>query len=558
MLPIYELKISKDVNDESEVNFVALVDAPAIQRDFIAFKEEFIEPSKGEHKTEFLPRCIAYVVNEGKESEQAVAICNSIWEQHFADESCPIATQDIKTNLTNRQNAINVAHYGPLNPNLPNEEYWAAKGKQFNTTQEEAKKSICGNCSFFNIGQKVLDCIAQGIGNELDPFQVIDAGQLGYCEAFDFKCASKRTCDAWLVGGPVKFVGGISFDYDETLNTERGKQLAKEKIANGDVVYIVSARHDKEGMLSLADELGIPHSRVYATGSNKAKIEKVKELGVSKHYDNNADVIKELGSIGEKFEDSYTDYPQAATENAKIALRWAEENGWGDCGTPVGKIRANQLANREPISKETIGRMAGFERHRQNSDRQLGDGCGRLMWLAWGGDEGIEWASRKLAQLNKEKMSFQITNEEQRVISGPLMIADELIYRNNEQFGEHYVKFSKETIREIAIKMMKKGFQNNVNLMHDANKVVDGVTLFEIWTKDSERGVQSMKGFEDLPEGSLFGSYYVENNEVWNDVKLGKFKGFSVEGLFDYVEPMSNEEKLLKEIERLLNVTPED
>jgi hypothetical protein len=100
------------------------------------------------------------------------------------------------------------------------------------------------------------------------------------------------------------------------------------------------------------------------------------------------------------FQDSFTDYPQAATENAKIALRYAEENGWGDCGTPVGKARANQLANREPISKDTISRMAGFERHRQNSDKALGDGCGRLMWLAWGGDEGIEWAQRKLEQLN--------------------------------------------------------------------------------------------------------------------------------------------------------------
>jgi hypothetical protein len=99
-------------------------------------------------------------------------------------------------------------------------------------------------------------------------------------------------------------------------------------------------------------------------------------------------------------EESYTDYPQAATENAKIALRYAEENGWGDCGTPVGKARANQLANREPISRDTISRMAGFERHRQNSDKELGDGCGRLMWLAWGGDEGIEWAQRKLEQLN--------------------------------------------------------------------------------------------------------------------------------------------------------------
>lgn len=97
--------------------------------------------------------------------------------------------------------------------------------------------------------------------------------------------------------------------------------------------------------------------------------------------------------------ESYTDYPQQATENAKIALRYAEENGWGSCGTPVGKARANQLANREPISEETIARMASFERQRQNSDKPLGEGCGRLMWLAWGGDAGIEWASKKLKQI---------------------------------------------------------------------------------------------------------------------------------------------------------------
>jgi hypothetical protein len=96
---------------------------------------------------------------------------------------------------------------------------------------------------------------------------------------------------------------------------------------------------------------------------------------------------------------SYTDYPKQAVENAKIAIRYAEENGWGSCGTAVGKIRASQLANNEPISEETIARMAAFERHRQNSDKELGDGCGRLMWLAWGGDEGVEWAQRKLEQI---------------------------------------------------------------------------------------------------------------------------------------------------------------
>ena len=103
--------------------------------------------------------------------------------------------------------------------------------------------------------------------------------------------------------------------------------------------------------------------------------------------------------------ETYNDYPEQAKENARIALRYAEENGWQDCGTPVGKARANQLANGENISEDTIARMASFERQRENSQRELGDGCGRLMWLAWGGDAGVEWASRKLKQIRKKELA---------------------------------------------------------------------------------------------------------------------------------------------------------
>lgn len=340
-LPIYELKINESLKDDSEVSYVALVDEPAIQKDFVAFK--FVKPSKGEHESDFIPRCVKYIVDEGKTTEQAVAICYSIWDEHFSQE----------------------------------------------------------------------------------------------------------------------------------------------------------------------------------------------------------------------FAETYNDYPKAASENAKIALRWAEENGWGECGTPVGKARANQLANGEAISRETIARMSAFERHRENSQKELGDGCGRLMWLAWGGDEGIEWAKRKLeqidAKLRKQKAEFKVIDEDQRIISGPLMIADELIYRNNDKFGEHYVKFSAETIKKIAIKFSKKKYQSNVNLMHDPNSKVAGVTMFESWLTDKARGILPMQGFEDVADGSWFGSFYVENKEVWNKVKAGEFRGFSVEGLFDYEAPLTKEEEMLNRISELLN-----
>jgi hypothetical protein len=93
----------------------------------------------------------------------------------------------------------------------------------------------------------------------------------------------------------------ISFDYDGTLSTLKGTELAQRLIDSGAEVYIISAREDKDGMLNKAEKLGIPIGRVYAMGSNKAKIEKIKELNIVTHYDNNADVIRELGDIGKQF-----------------------------------------------------------------------------------------------------------------------------------------------------------------------------------------------------------------------------------------------------------------
>jgi hypothetical protein len=93
----------------------------------------------------------------------------------------------------------------------------------------------------------------------------------------------------------------VSFDYDDVLSTEKGKELANRLIKEGALVYIISARREKDGMLKTAQDVGIPESRVYATGSNKAKLEKVKELGIQTHYDNNPDVINELGNVGKLF-----------------------------------------------------------------------------------------------------------------------------------------------------------------------------------------------------------------------------------------------------------------
>ena len=115
---------------------------------------------------------------------------------------CPAPTQNIKLNLQNRQKAINEYGYGPLNPNEPNEKFWQDKVNMWKLdSAEEAKKSLCGNCAAFDITTKTLDCIESGIGE--DATETINAGKLGYCKFLKFKCAAKRTCDAWVTGGPI-------------------------------------------------------------------------------------------------------------------------------------------------------------------------------------------------------------------------------------------------------------------------------------------------------------------------------------------------------------------
>lgn len=134
----------------------------------------------------------------------------------------------------------------------------------------------------------------------------------------------------------------------------------------------------------------------------------------------------------------------------------------------------------------------------------------------------------------KKEFKFAI-DQERKIITGCLMVADLPIYRRSESMGEFYVVFDKAQIEQMVQKFMKMGYQSNVNEMHDSSKTVQGVTMFESFIVDSQRGIKAPNGFEGITEGSWFGSYKVDNAEIWAKVKDGSFMGFSVEGMFDLV-----------------------
>ena len=121
---------------------------------------------------------------------------------------CPPATQDIGINLSNRKTCVDKANYGPANPKLDDNDFWQQKADLFKTSIGQAKTMRCKNFAAFIIKEKMKQCIEKGIAStsikEQDiAKEILEESNLGYCELFDFKCAGDRTCDAWIVGGPL-------------------------------------------------------------------------------------------------------------------------------------------------------------------------------------------------------------------------------------------------------------------------------------------------------------------------------------------------------------------
>lgn len=121
-------------------------------------------------------------------------------------------------------------------------------------------------------------------------------------------------------------------------------------------------------------------------------------------------------------------------------------------------------------------------------------------------------------------------SEEKRLILGVVMRAGFPIYRVDEERGEYYTMFSAETIRAMAEKYLDENRQNRVNLMH-CGEEVRGVNMVQLFIKDSAKGV-SPAGFEDIEDGSLFAEFHVEDDEIWNWIREGILRGFSLEGFF--------------------------
>ena len=146
---------------------------------------------------------------------------------------------------------------------------------------------------------------------------------------------------------------------------------------------------------------------------------------------------------------------------------------------------------------------------------------------------------------SKEKyLSFKVENEEKRIVTGLVMAADRPILRQDLD-GLYYIMYDKDTINAMAERFLAMGLANNVDTQHNF-EVEKDVFLRDMYIKDTERGI-SPAGFEDVEDGSLFATYHILNDEVWEKVKSGEFKGFSLAGIFQEVEMSKVEDDITDE-----------
>lgn len=157
--------------------------------------------------------------------------------------------------------------------------------------------------------------------------------------------------------------------------------------------------------------------------------------------------------------------------------------------------------------------------------------------------------------LNKQLIELKSVDEEKRILMGAGLVPDKQIYRRDKENGEFYIYFSKETIRKASELFLKRSNQNNATYEHQMK--IEGMSVVESWIiEDKNKDKSAIYGF-DLPVGTWMISMKVDNPEVWDKVKAGEIKGFSIEGYFEPAEAKlsteKSDEELLNEILNILN-----
>lgn len=163
-------------------------------------------------------------------------------------------------------------------------------------------------------------------------------------------------------------------------------------------------------------------------------------------------------------------------------------------------------------------------------------------------EPAIEVPFIRLSKQEEPRIRLKI-DEERRLVSGPALIPEEPIYRNQDG-RQFYIKYTADTIKRMALNFFKKDRQNEGNVEHAVP--VNGITYFESYIIDKGRGINP-KEF-DLPDGTWILTAKVENDDVWDLIKSGDLTGFSI----DIANVRFSEDKEIDNLEDFINYLNEN
>jgi hypothetical protein len=561
---VFELKI-EDEDELSGIDSISLVDEPAIEVNWIAFKKDkdhdFHIPD-GEDET-YLDRLMAYAQDEQELLDDGYVFDRIVEEEEKLD----FATEP---NATSKEDGpfYRVRYKYGLSPNI-------SQSAIISTTRQFCRDLINKN---FVWREEDIESITNDFGDSARKWRG------GYnCRHKWFKMLYKKdvtiinkaSINKGKVEGPLgiaidtlpdfnqpstvtgptennpspstvrnlglskeeDFAGmKVSLDYDGTLSTLEGKLLAQRLIAQGDTVYVVTSRQDSNNPTAVyrrAEEVGIPRSRVYFT-NGRPKLPKLRELGIKKHYDNNPDVINEINKTPVGIQGIKFDY----------------QNGLPSYVDQIPKKKKGLI---EPSLTEPSMFLDEFNYLFSHNIKC--ENCGWEWQLEDGGENPYichkcGYDNSPNNNQNMSKQYFQ-TDDEKRIVLGPAMIPDMRIFRKDKSGNPYYVYFSSETIKMIAEKYMRNKYTDNNDTQHNGKAVKD-VYVMESWIKEDAEDKSNKYGYNDLPIGTWFVSMKIKNDEIWKQVKDGILNGFSVSGYFEEVAEFKMEEMFLEQLAEIL------
>ena len=160
--------------------------------------------------------------------------------------------------------------------------------------------------------------------------------------------------------------------------------------------------------------------------------------------------------------------------------------------------------------------------------------------------------------LNDTKgLTIALADPEKKVLFGAALIPNKDILRLDDQGNEFYIWFSEETVSKAAHLYMKRQNTHNTTLEHEHD--VNDCYVIESWLKESDLDKSMKYGFRDLPIGTWFVKMKIDNDAVWDKIKKGEQKGFSIEGMFTQLasqnipQEENKVEKIFNQLKQLIN-----